>query len=132
MIRWDPTNPKFENWLASKFMNYKTIGIQDEYKDDWIYEWNIDIPWVYEKPWTDAGVWTREWPTCSWKKDGFCNGGNLPGAYIIGNSLHYQDYEWYEALKDRELKEEALRNKVIMEGLIDDDNDDESGYEQMK
>ncbi|GJR56077.1 hypothetical protein Tco_1406598 [Tanacetum coccineum] len=27
MIRWDPTNPKFENWLASKFVNYKTIDI---------------------------------------------------------------------------------------------------------
>ncbi|GJR33970.1 hypothetical protein Tco_1209654 [Tanacetum coccineum] len=27
MIKWDPTNQKFENWLASKFMNYKTIEI---------------------------------------------------------------------------------------------------------
>ncbi|GKD78131.1 hypothetical protein Tco_1340752 [Tanacetum coccineum] len=40
------------------------------------------------------------------------------------------DYEWYEALEDRELKEEALRNKAIMEGTIDDD--DESSYEQWK
>ncbi|GKC64152.1 hypothetical protein Tco_1096750 [Tanacetum coccineum] len=37
--------------------------------------------------------------------------GNMPGAYIIGNSLHYQDYEWYEALEEGELKDEALRNK---------------------
>ncbi|GKB24388.1 hypothetical protein Tco_0863789, partial [Tanacetum coccineum] len=36
------------------------------------------------------------------------------------------DYEWYEALEDSELKENALRNKAIMEGLIDDNNDDES------
>ncbi|GKC45533.1 hypothetical protein Tco_1063255, partial [Tanacetum coccineum] len=125
----------------------KGFNTYEEYKDDWIYEWNRDIPWVDEKPWTDTGVWTEptlvkhyckpfnyktgcsEWPTCSWKKDGFCNGGNLPGAYIIGNSLHYKDYEWYEALKDSELKYEALRNKAIMEGLIDDDNDDES-YER--
>nr|GEX71213.1 hypothetical protein [Tanacetum cinerariifolium] len=55
---------------------------------------------------------------------------NLPGTYIIGNSLHYQDYEWYEALEDGELKEEALRNKAIMEGIIDDD--DESSYERRK
>ncbi|GKC20358.1 hypothetical protein Tco_1022508, partial [Tanacetum coccineum] len=55
------------------------------------------------------------------KNDGYCNGGNLPGAYIVGNSLHYQDYEWYEALKDSELKEQALRNKAIMKGLISDD-----------
>ncbi|GJR18187.1 hypothetical protein Tco_0966714 [Tanacetum coccineum] len=35
--------------------------------------------------------------------------------------LHYQDLEWYDALKDSELKEEALRNKAIMEGLINED-----------
>ncbi|GKF09791.1 hypothetical protein Tco_0044015 [Tanacetum coccineum] len=54
----------------------------------------------------------------------------MPGAYIIGNSLHYQDYKRYEALEDRELKEEALRNKAIMEGTLDDD--DESSYERQK
>ncbi|GKE69753.1 hypothetical protein Tco_1527825 [Tanacetum coccineum] len=193
MIRWDPTNPKFENWLASKFIYYKTMDIftkgalwdywklgsdeiepkneetfdleetnhddeqeigeifrietnlfdyetplcekfkefnyllkidhdlltkdiegfktYEEYKDDWIYEWNKDVPW---------------------RNDGFCNGGNFPGCYIIRNSLHYQDYEWYEALKDNDLKEDALRNKAIMKGLINDDNDDESRYEQKK
>ncbi|GJT51705.1 hypothetical protein Tco_0977862 [Tanacetum coccineum] len=37
-----------------------------------------------------------------------------PGAYIVGNTLHYQDLEWYDALKDNELKDEALRNKAIM------------------
>ncbi|GJU02050.1 hypothetical protein Tco_1112388 [Tanacetum coccineum] len=52
----------------------------------------------------------------SWREDGYCNGGNLPGPYHIGNSLHYQDLEWYEALEDSELKDEALRNKAIMEG----------------
>ncbi|GJS40535.1 hypothetical protein Tco_0565578 [Tanacetum coccineum] len=51
-------------------------------------------------------------------KDSYCNGGNLPGAYHIGNSIHYQDLEWYEALEDSELKDEALRNKAIMEGFI--------------
>ncbi|GKC46808.1 hypothetical protein Tco_1064530 [Tanacetum coccineum] len=62
-----------------------------------------------------------EWPTYSWREDGYCNGGNLPRAYIVGNSLHYQDFEWYDALKDSKLKDEALRNKAIMEGLINDD-----------
>ncbi|GJT10793.1 hypothetical protein Tco_0857835 [Tanacetum coccineum] len=60
---------------------------------------------------------------CS-REDGYCNGGNFPGAYHIGNSLHYQDLEWYEALEDIELKDEALRNKSIIEGLI---SNDESG-----
>ncbi|GJY59122.1 hypothetical protein Tco_0459014 [Tanacetum coccineum] len=45
------------------------------------------------------------------------------GAYIIGNSLHYQDYEWYDALKDSKLKEEALHNKAIIEGRIDDNDE---------
>ncbi|GJW69382.1 retrovirus-related pol polyprotein from transposon TNT 1-94 [Tanacetum coccineum] len=67
----------------------------------------------------------------SWMNDGYCNGGNLPGTFIIENQLHYQDYEWYEALEDSELKDEALRNKAIMEGFIKDD-DDESNYEQMR
>ncbi|GJW72770.1 hypothetical protein Tco_0132140 [Tanacetum coccineum] len=187
MIRRDPTNPKFENWLALKFVNYKTVDIftkgalwdywkmgsdeieptddessdleeinhddeqeigeifrietnlfdyetprcekfkefnyllkidldlltKDiegfntyvEYKDDWIYERNKDVPWVHEKPWTDTRVWTE--PT--------------PVKHYLGNMLRYQDLEWYDALKDSELKEEALRNKATMEGLIDKD-----------
>ncbi|GKA45210.1 hypothetical protein Tco_0738006 [Tanacetum coccineum] len=121
--------------LTKDIEGFKTY---DEYKDDWIYEWNRDVPWVDEKPWTDTGVWTEptpvkhyckpfnykigclEWPTCSWKNYGYRNGGNLPGTYHIGNSLHYQDLEWYEALEDCELKDGALRNKAIMEGLTND------------
>ncbi|GJV51217.1 hypothetical protein Tco_1446958 [Tanacetum coccineum] len=104
---------------------------------------------VYDKPWLDNGIWKEptpvkhtckpfnyktgcsEWPTCSWRDDGYCNGGNLPGTYIIENQLHYQDYEWYEALEDSELKDLALRNKAIMDGVINED-DDESRYEQKK
>ncbi|GKC81424.1 hypothetical protein Tco_1137141 [Tanacetum coccineum] len=92
------------NLLTKDIEGFKTY---DEYKDDWIYEWNKDIPW----------------------NDGYCNGRNLPEAYIVGNSLHYQDYEWYEALKDSELKEQALRNKSIMEGLISDDELNNAAYE---
>ncbi|GKE00116.1 hypothetical protein Tco_1388099 [Tanacetum coccineum] len=69
-----------------------------------------------------------EWPTCSWREDGYCNIGNLPRAYIVGNTLRYQDLEWYDALKNSKLKEEALKNKAIMEGMIDDN--DESNEER--
>ncbi|GJY42397.1 hypothetical protein Tco_0429667 [Tanacetum coccineum] len=69
--------------------------------------------------------------TPDWKDDGYCNGVNLLGTYIIGNQLHYQGLEWYEALVDYELKDEALRNKAIMEGSIKED-DDESYYEQKR
>ncbi|GKC52099.1 hypothetical protein Tco_1074844 [Tanacetum coccineum] len=93
--------------LTKDIIGFKTY---EDYKDDCIYEWNKDIPWVDEKAWAEAG-----------REDGYCNGVNLPGAYHIGNSLHYQDLEWYEALEDSELKDKALRNKAIMEGLISDD-----------
>nr|GEY92105.1 hypothetical protein [Tanacetum cinerariifolium] len=122
--------------LTNDIVGFNTYG---EYKNDWIYEWNKNVPWLYEKLWTNAGVWTEptpvihcckpfhykyrclEWPTYSWREDGYCNGGNLPGACIVGNTLRYQDLEWYDALKDSELKEEALRNKDIMERLINED-----------
>ncbi|GKC60868.1 hypothetical protein Tco_1088466 [Tanacetum coccineum] len=45
------------------------------------------------------------------------------GAYIVGNTLCYQDLEWRGALNDSELKDEALRYKAIMEGLIDEDDE---------
>ncbi|GJV03856.1 hypothetical protein Tco_1337425 [Tanacetum coccineum] len=66
----------------------------------------------------DTNVFDFETPI--WKDDGYCNGGNFPGAYIVGNTLRYQDLEWYEALKDSKLKEEALKNKAIMEGIFDE------------
>ncbi|GJZ94337.1 hypothetical protein Tco_0666540 [Tanacetum coccineum] len=95
--------------LTKDIKGFKTY---EEYKDDWIYEWNENVPCGYS-----------EWPTCSWKEDGYCNEGNLPGAYIVGNTLCYQNLEWYDALKDSELKDEALRNKAIMEGLINEDDE---------
>ncbi|GJZ49252.1 hypothetical protein Tco_0603442 [Tanacetum coccineum] len=87
------------NLLTEDIMRFKTYK---DYKDNWIYEWNKDIPWVDEKPWTESGR-------------------KFPGAYHIGNSLYYQDLEWHEALEDSELKDEALKIKAIMEGLISDD-----------
>nr|GEV06841.1 hypothetical protein [Tanacetum cinerariifolium] len=56
----------------------------------------------------------------------------FPSAYVIGNSLHYQDLEWYEALEDSELKDEALRNKAIMEGLISDDESSNDCWKRWK
>ncbi|GKA30355.1 hypothetical protein Tco_0716660 [Tanacetum coccineum] len=117
--------------LTKDIIGFKTY---EDYKNDWIYEWKENVPWVYDKPWLDNGIWkepkpvkhtckpfnykTRcsEWPTCSWREDGYCNRGNFPGPYHIGNSLHYQDLECYEALEDSELKDEALRNKAMIVG----------------
>nr|GEX22902.1 hypothetical protein [Tanacetum cinerariifolium] len=132
--------------LTKDIMGFKTY---EHYKNDWIYEWNENVTWVYDKPWLDNGIWKEskpvkhtckpfnyktgcsEWPTCSWREDGYCNGGNFLGAYHIGKS-HYQDLEWYEALEDRELKDEALRNKAIMEGLISDDESSNDCWKRSK
>ncbi|GJT13136.1 hypothetical protein Tco_0860178 [Tanacetum coccineum] len=94
--------------LTEDIEGFKTYK---DYKDDWIYEWNKDVPWVHEKPWTNNGAWKElapvahhcepfnykngcsKWPTCSWKDDGYCNEGNLPRAYIVRNALCYQDFE---------------------------------------
>ncbi|GJR29024.1 hypothetical protein Tco_1105256 [Tanacetum coccineum] len=131
--------------LTKDIMRFKTY---DDYKNDWIYEWNTNVPWVSDTPWLNEGIWMEpepvmhtckpfnyktgcsEWPTCSGREDGFCNGGNLPGTYIVENQLHYQDLEWYKALEDTEQKEESLRNKAIIESLIDDKHEDDmSRYE---
>nr|GEX96803.1 hypothetical protein [Tanacetum cinerariifolium] len=77
----------------------------EEYKDEWIYQWTNGIPWVAEKP---------------WRYEGCCNGGDLPGIIRFGNSIHFQDYEWYEGVEDGELKKESLKEKAILE-----DNDDD-------
>nr|GEW83656.1 hypothetical protein [Tanacetum cinerariifolium] len=52
--------------LTSDIVGFKTC---DEYKDDWIYEWNKNVPWVHEKPWTYTGVWTESTLVvhCCWK-----------------------------------------------------------------
>ncbi|GJT61397.1 hypothetical protein Tco_1004930 [Tanacetum coccineum] len=69
--------------LTKDIEGFKTYK---DYKNDWIYEWNNDIPWVGEKPWSENGVWTSptpvehtckpfnyktgcsEWPTSSMEK----------------------------------------------------------------
>ncbi|GJW72430.1 hypothetical protein Tco_0129347, partial [Tanacetum coccineum] len=42
--------------LTKDIEGFKTYN---ECKDDWIYKWNENMPWVHEKPWTDTGVWTE-------------------------------------------------------------------------
>ncbi|GJU93065.1 hypothetical protein Tco_1317821 [Tanacetum coccineum] len=40
--------------LSKNIEGFKTY---EDYKDDWIYEWNEDVPWVHERPWRDNGAW---------------------------------------------------------------------------
>ncbi|GJV96904.1 hypothetical protein Tco_1548481 [Tanacetum coccineum] len=122
---YDPSDVAFTEWLGSKNFNYKTIDHNTK-KALWIYwikgdadeEFSDNEDEVAEVFRINTNIFDFETPI--WKNDGYCNRGNLPGAYHIGNSLHYQNLEWYEALEDGKLKDEALRNKAIMEGLISD------------
>ncbi|GJZ89166.1 hypothetical protein Tco_0660948 [Tanacetum coccineum] len=96
-----------EDEVAEDIMGFKTYK---DYKDDGIYEWNENVPWVYDKPWLDNGIWKEPTPVKHLCK---------PFNYKTGC------LEWPTC----KLKEEALRNKAIMEGLIKEDSDDESRYE---
>ncbi|GKA94550.1 hypothetical protein Tco_0816588 [Tanacetum coccineum] len=145
---YDPSDVAFTEWLGGddevELTDEEFSDNEDEVAevfriDTNIFDFETPIYTMGMKTKTDVGDGTEpkpvkhtckpfnyktgcsEWPTCSWRKDGYCNGGNLPGAYHIGNSLHYQDLEWYKALKDNKLKNKALRNKAIIEGLIGDD-----------
>ncbi|GKC19725.1 hypothetical protein Tco_1021875 [Tanacetum coccineum] len=114
--------------LTEDLPGFKTY---DNYENTWYYEWNNEVSWVNEKPWLENGVWKEptddicdeckpfgfksrhvEWPTCNWREDGYCNGGDLPGIIRVGNMVYFQDYEWYEGLEDGSLKEEALKKKL--------------------
>ncbi|GJR52932.1 hypothetical protein Tco_1403453 [Tanacetum coccineum] len=117
------------NYLLKIDVDVLTIDIPgfksyDEYKDAWIYEWNKDVPWVANMPWLDYGPWMEpsddiehvckpfrftnghaKWPTCNWKKEKYCDEG--------------------------ELKDEALNSKAISEGSkgVDEESRKNSDYE---
>ncbi|GJX82698.1 hypothetical protein Tco_0332179 [Tanacetum coccineum] len=89
--------------------------------DNDLFTYNVEIASIPCNSVTDDDLEDETDDDMGWKEDGYCNGENLPGTYIIENQLHYQDYEWYETLDDCELKEEALRNKAIIDGVINND-----------
>ncbi|GJR64959.1 hypothetical protein Tco_0011024 [Tanacetum coccineum] len=95
--------------------------------DDYMNELNDE----FEEPWDEDGVpyeigvhiyepfrfknRRTKWPTCSSNEDGFCNGGELPGMVRVGYMTYFQDHEWYNDLRDKSLKDEALKQKAIYE-----------------
>ncbi|GJW41798.1 hypothetical protein Tco_0070597 [Tanacetum coccineum] len=98
---YDPSDVAFIEWLRSKIFNYKTI---DHYtmKALWIY-------WIRG----DNEVELTDEESSDDEDD------------------IAKDYEWYEALEDSELKNEALINNAIMDEFIKED-DDESLDEQKR
>ncbi|GJW27150.1 hypothetical protein Tco_0040961 [Tanacetum coccineum] len=116
---YDTSNVEFTEWIATNVFDFETptckafkefnyllqvdldfltkvihgFKTYEEYKDDWIYECNKDIPWELA------------WSIHSWE--------HTP----------LQNLEWYEALEDGKLKDKALKNKAIMEGIINEDDE---------
>ncbi|GJY08148.1 hypothetical protein Tco_0375202 [Tanacetum coccineum] len=82
--------------------------VYEDYKDTWIYEWNKEVPWIEEKPWLEDGTFKE--PTDD--IDYVCRPFHFKSGHI-DNMIHSQNYEWYEGLKDCELKDEALKEKLM-------------------
>ncbi|GJR18419.1 hypothetical protein Tco_0966946 [Tanacetum coccineum] len=92
----------------------------DEHKNGRIYEWNNDVPWVANMPWVDYGPWME--PKDDTKHSLIQN----------GDVIYFVSYEWYENLKEGELKDEALNNKAVFEGPneVGTNNDNETRKKQ--
>ncbi|GJY61171.1 hypothetical protein Tco_0461828, partial [Tanacetum coccineum] len=89
--------------LTSDIRGFKT---RDEFKDEWMGEWNKGIPWVLEEPWSENGIsiddihhicepfcfknGKAKWPTCNSNDD-----------------------EFYGSLKDEALKKKSHLRRVM-------------------
>ncbi|GKA56952.1 hypothetical protein Tco_0756024 [Tanacetum coccineum] len=139
---YDPFDVTFIEWLGSKIFNYKTM---DQYtiKALWIY-WirgDDEVELTDEESSdnkdeiaeVDPDLLTKDimgFKTYDDYKDYWIYTWNKDVPWVDEKPwTDTGDYEWYEALKDSELKDLALRNKASMEGFINEDND-ESCYEQ--
>nr|GEU74738.1 hypothetical protein [Tanacetum cinerariifolium] len=106
--------------LTSDIVGFKTY---DEYKDDWIYEWNKNVPWEYKNEHEDNeryelyGDETHELPVCTVRR-----------FEMIKYSFGYD--EEYVAVKQNEYKDLMSRSKdtcqeyqeifrMMDEGLMD-------------
>ncbi|GJU19022.1 hypothetical protein Tco_1146988 [Tanacetum coccineum] len=120
-MEYDPSNLVFAKWLASKFYNHldmdwytknalwiywargdDEVELSDKESSDPDDENLIDEDEVVEIFRIETNVFDLKTPI--WKDDEYCNGGNLPGALKVRNTLRYQDLGWYEALEDGKLK----------------------------
>ncbi|GJY30272.1 hypothetical protein Tco_0413767 [Tanacetum coccineum] len=139
---YDPSDVAFIEWLGSKNFNYKTM---DHYtmKALWIYwirgddeveltdEESDDEDEIAEiQAYLQRIFWGLR-PMKITKTTESMNGTRTYHGSMRSHGLtldvrngQHVDYEWYEAMKDSELKDKALRNKAIMEGLINEDDDE--------
>ncbi|GKB40252.1 hypothetical protein Tco_0885194 [Tanacetum coccineum] len=96
-----------EQWLDLKFRDYKKV-------DKEIIE-GVVATWLIQSCRKQFEEY-MEIKRRSEKEDGYCNRGNLPRMIQVDNMVYFQNYEWYEGLENGDLKEEALKEKAILEG----------------
>lgn len=108
--------------------DFPGLKTYETFKNTWLYEWNNQVPWVYNKlVFYDEFVHrcdpicfkngTCEWPSYDWKNDGICNGGSVFGMRRVGNDVYFKDYDWYDQIEDCPRKAEALQEKGRIEYL---------------
>ncbi|GJW20522.1 hypothetical protein Tco_0031144 [Tanacetum coccineum] len=100
------------NVLTKDIDRFKTY---EEYKDDWIYEWNKDIPWVHEnhKQTMEYGrnpLLLNIVVSHSYSRMDIQN-----GQLVVGKMT--------DIVMDGKLKDEALKNRAILEGIIVEDDE---------
>ncbi|GJU38050.1 hypothetical protein Tco_1186404 [Tanacetum coccineum] len=89
------------NLLTSDIHGFKTY---DEFKNEWMDEWNKGIPWVPEEPWSENGIPIDD-------IHHICE----PFHFKSGKAKWSTYYKWYDDLIDGKLKEEALKQKAMYE-----------------
>ncbi|GJX39157.1 hypothetical protein Tco_0252460, partial [Tanacetum coccineum] len=105
--------------LTKDIEGFKTY---DDYKDDWIYEWNKNVPWVDEKPWTDTGdyEWYEALEDCELKDLALRNKASMEGLISDDDneSCYEQRIRWdvytnyddaYEIIHDGNEEEELCK-----------------------
>ncbi|GJU24976.1 hypothetical protein Tco_1163597, partial [Tanacetum coccineum] len=119
----DPTNTMFEKWLASKFANHMMMDpfTKNALFDFWKKVDNQEV--LTNEGFSDlekannndehkiAKIFMIETNLFDYETPG----GELLGMVRVGYMTYFQDYEWYDDLTDRSLKEEALKQKAIYE-----------------
>ncbi|GJY84783.1 hypothetical protein Tco_0498809 [Tanacetum coccineum] len=113
--------------LTKDIEGFKTY---EDYKDDWIYEWNKDVPWVDEKPWTNAGVWTKPTPNVDESRYEQMRRWNINANYDDANETNHRDNKSKELCEVHELPVCNIRR--YMDDQIYVTNDEEYVYCERK
>ncbi|GKA17413.1 hypothetical protein Tco_0697250 [Tanacetum coccineum] len=117
IIKWDPTNLEFERSDEVEPTNEKTFDLEETNRDD-----EQEIGEIFR---IETNLFDYETPILmtNTRMIKFMNGTETYHGYTKnhGLTLEYGLNPLQLCIVDSKLKEEALRNKAIMEGLINED-----------